>query len=109
MYLNPRVGAEFRSSLSIGGRDGTLRSRFKEERESGLIRGKTGTLDGVHCLAGYVEALDGEVYAFAFLANDITGPVSRVRRAQTAFAETLFAGSTPPAEPRTEDAEPAGS
>jgi serine-type D-Ala-D-Ala carboxypeptidase/endopeptidase (penicillin-binding protein 4) len=95
MYQDPRVGAEYRASLSIGGRDGTLRYRFRGEPEIGRIRGKTGSLEGVHCLAGFVEAQDGQVYAFSFLANDIRGPLSRVKQVQTLFAEALFTGGHP--------------
>ena len=53
------------------------------------MRGKTGTLNGVSSLAGYVRATDGEVYAFAFLANDIDGAVSRARRAHERLVLTL--------------------
>ncbi len=90
MYHDLRVGAEFRSSLSIGGTDGTLRSRFRGDDEPGRLRGKTGSLNGVHCLAGYVEAADHRVYAFAFMVNDIVGPLSRIKKIQDRFARTMF-------------------
>jgi D-alanyl-D-alanine carboxypeptidase/D-alanyl-D-alanine-endopeptidase (penicillin-binding protein 4) len=84
------VGAEFRAALAIGGLDGTLRSRFAEEEQVGRVRGKTGSLNGVHCLTGYVDGADGEVYAFAFLVNDIRGPLSRARRLHDRFVEVLL-------------------
>ena len=67
MARDRQVGAEFAASLSIGGVDGTLRRRLFDA--PGRLRGKTGTLDGVHCLAGYIDADGGKRYAFAFLSN----------------------------------------
>jgi D-alanyl-D-alanine carboxypeptidase/D-alanyl-D-alanine-endopeptidase (penicillin-binding protein 4) len=85
------VGPEFRAALSIGGLDGTLRSRFRADELAGRVRGKTGSLNGVYCLAGYADASDGETYAFAFLLNDIQGPLSRARSVQDRFVEALLA------------------
>jgi D-alanyl-D-alanine carboxypeptidase/D-alanyl-D-alanine-endopeptidase (penicillin-binding protein 4) len=90
MYDDRLVGPEFRAALAIGGLDGTLRSRFREEDERGRVRGKTGSLDGVHCLTGYVEAADGRVYAFAFLVNRIPGPLSRARQLHDRFVRVLL-------------------
>ena len=95
MYSDPQVGAEFRSSLAIGGLDGTLRKRFDEGDEVNRLRGKTGSLNGVHCLTAYVEAADGEMYAFAFLVNDLSGPLSRAKKLQDRFASALFSVGTP--------------
>jgi D-alanyl-D-alanine carboxypeptidase/D-alanyl-D-alanine-endopeptidase (penicillin-binding protein 4) len=85
------VGPEFRAALSIGGLDGTLRRRFDEDELSGRVRGKTGSLNGVYCLTGYVDASDGTTYAFAILLNDIQGPLSRARKVQDRFVEALLA------------------
>lgn len=93
MWNNPSVGPEFLTTLSVGGRDGTLRSRFREEALAGRVRGKTGTLNGVHCLSGYVRSQDNHVYAFAFLVNDIDGALSRARRAHDRLVGAL-AGTT---------------
>lgn len=89
MYRNPELGPEFVTTLSVGGRDGTLAYRFRDDGMEGRMRGKTGTLNGVSALSGYVTATDGEVYAFAFLANDIDGASSRARRAHERLVLTL--------------------
>lgn len=69
-YGDPVIGPEFVTSLSILGKNGTLK-----RRESGigtaLLRGKTGTLDGVSSLAGYLNTKKGSAFAFAFLQNGI--------------------------------------
>jgi D-alanyl-D-alanine carboxypeptidase/D-alanyl-D-alanine-endopeptidase (penicillin-binding protein 4) len=91
MHDDRQVGPEFRAALAIGGLDGTLRSRFGAEDQVGRVRGKTGSLNGVHCLTGYVDAADGDVYAFAFLVNEISGPLSRARRLHDRFVDALLA------------------
>ncbi len=89
MAGDPRVGHEFMASLAIGGRDGTLWARFTEDDEVDRVRGKTGTLDGVHCLAGTVEAADGELYAFAYLVNELPGSIARARKVADRFCGAL--------------------
>jgi len=90
MAADEQVGPEFRSSLAIGGRDGTLWARFREDDQVGKLRGKTGTLNGVHCLAGYVQGGDGKPYAFAFLVNDLPYSIARARQAHDRFADVMF-------------------
>lgn len=55
LYHDPALGPEFIQSLAVGGIDGTIRGRFHGAL-SGAVRGKTGTLDGVSVLSGYVGA-----------------------------------------------------
>ena len=59
-------------SLPIGGVSGTLENRFTTTAPSavGLVRAKTGTLNGTATLAGYVQSTDRE-YIFVTLADDI--------------------------------------
>lgn len=90
MANDNKVGQEFSASLAIGGRDGTLWSRFRDEDQVDRLRGKTGTLNGVHCLTGYVEAADGKRYAFTFLVNDLPYSISRARRVHDRFADLMF-------------------
>jgi D-alanyl-D-alanine carboxypeptidase/D-alanyl-D-alanine-endopeptidase (penicillin-binding protein 4) len=64
---------EWLSAFPAAGIDGTLRSRFKESRLRGLVRGKTGTLNnyGVYTIAGYV-LMPKATYSFAILFNNMT-------------------------------------
>ncbi|MBR8742012.1 D-alanyl-D-alanine carboxypeptidase/D-alanyl-D-alanine-endopeptidase [Nocardiopsis sp. MG754419] len=52
---------------------GTLSGRYSEFSSShhaaGMVRGKTGTLDGVSTLAGTVHDMEGNVFVFALMAN----------------------------------------
>jgi serine-type D-Ala-D-Ala carboxypeptidase/endopeptidase (penicillin-binding protein 4) len=90
MEHDDQVGAEFRSSLAIGGRDGTLWARFREDDQVGRLRGKTGTINGVHCLTGYIDSEGGDRFAFAFLVNDLPYSIARARQAHDRFADVLF-------------------
>jgi D-alanyl-D-alanine carboxypeptidase/D-alanyl-D-alanine-endopeptidase (penicillin-binding protein 4) len=69
-------------SLSIGGTDGTLASRFRAGDLRGRIRGKTGTLSTVIALSGVLEVDPQHPLAFSLVTNGDT-PLSprQVRRA----------------------------
>ncbi len=66
-----RIGPDLVASLPTGGYDGTLARRFHGKPGMGRVRAKTGTLDRVKTLAGYVGVEGGHLIAFAILANDI--------------------------------------
>lgn len=61
--------AEFVSSLSLSGLDGTLRSRFRGSPATGRMHLKTGRLDGVSAVAGYVDAASGQRMMVVLLVN----------------------------------------
>jgi D-alanyl-D-alanine carboxypeptidase/D-alanyl-D-alanine-endopeptidase (penicillin-binding protein 4) len=63
-----RFAAEFVSSLSLAGLDGTTR-RFEAVAADGGMHVKTGTLDDVSALAGYVRGAAGEDYVVVVLLN----------------------------------------
>ncbi len=60
-----RVGA----NLAVAGRSGTMENRYRTSPAAGLVKGKTGTLDGVASLAGFAEAPGGDVFSFATILN----------------------------------------
>lgn len=64
-----RYAPEFVASLPLAGVDGTLRSR-PPGAEPGSVRLKTGHLDGVSGIAGYVTGASGKVYVVVSLVND---------------------------------------
>jgi len=68
---------ELLSSLPIGGVDGTLKRRFKDNKMMRKVRAKTGLLNGVTSLAGYVDKNE-ESSAFVFIYNG-PGDAGRVR------------------------------
>jgi serine-type D-Ala-D-Ala carboxypeptidase/endopeptidase (penicillin-binding protein 4) len=68
-YRSP-YAPEFIASLSLGGLDGTTRSRFDASMPaSGVMHLKTGRLDHVSAVAGYVRAPNEKTYVVAVVMN----------------------------------------
>ena len=70
MAKSPNAQA-WRDSLTIGGVDGTLANRFKGTAAAGNMRGKTGTIDQVSALSGYVRTASGEELVVSFIVNGV--------------------------------------
>jgi D-alanyl-D-alanine carboxypeptidase/D-alanyl-D-alanine-endopeptidase (penicillin-binding protein 4) len=60
---------EFAASLPLSATDGTLRNRFKSPGMQGRIRLKTGHLDNVSALAGFVNAASGKTFVVVIIIN----------------------------------------
>lgn len=71
MGRESKYSQAWRDSLTIGGVDGTLRNRFAGTRASGNVRGKTGTIDQVSALSGYVKTAAGEEIVFSMVVNGV--------------------------------------
>ena len=67
-----RWAPEFLASLPLAGVDGTLRNRM-QKTAPGSVRLKTGHLDGVTAVAGYVTAASGKTYVLVSFVNDARG------------------------------------
>lgn len=63
-------GAAFRATLPVAGVDGTLSGRFLGTPLAGRLFAKTGTLNGVNALAGFLTTASGRELTFALYAND---------------------------------------
>jgi D-alanyl-D-alanine carboxypeptidase len=76
--------------LPIGGMTGTLRHRFIDTAPQaiGLVKAKTGTLNGTANLAGYVEAGDRE-YIFVIIADKLKKSSSAENRARATVDRLL--------------------
>jgi D-alanyl-D-alanine carboxypeptidase/D-alanyl-D-alanine-endopeptidase (penicillin-binding protein 4) len=64
------------TGLPVAGYSGTLAQRFRTPAANvadGDVRAKTGTLTGVHTLAGYVTDTQGRLLVFAVMADKVTG------------------------------------
>ena len=60
---------DWRNSLPIAGVDGTLQNRFKNSPLKGKMWAKTGTINEVNALTGYLTASSGQMIAFSILVN----------------------------------------
>lgn len=77
MGKQSRFSQAWRDSLTIGGVDGTLRNRFSGTRAAGNVRGKTGTIDQVSALSGYLKTAGGEELVFSMVVNGVNEPRAR--------------------------------
>ena len=94
MHANPLLGPEYVASMSVSGRDGTLRKRMKQEPYIARARGKTGSINGVYCVATYIYATDGTPYVMVFFANKLRRRSSFVRDLQNQIIQEIVDYST---------------
>ncbi|MFZ5470391.1 MAG: D-alanyl-D-alanine carboxypeptidase/D-alanyl-D-alanine endopeptidase [Myxococcota bacterium] len=78
MYGRFPLASEYLSAVAIAGKDGTLRYRFEGSDAVGRLRAKTGTLENVSALSGYVQAVGNELFAFSVVVNDFPGRAGTV-------------------------------
>ncbi|MSO56369.1 MAG: D-alanyl-D-alanine carboxypeptidase/D-alanyl-D-alanine-endopeptidase [Acidobacteria bacterium] len=78
MHADQKHALAFSRSLPVAGRDGPLSKRLAGTPGDGKVRAKTGTVDNVRALTGYVETADAEILAFSIIANNFMVPISVV-------------------------------
>jgi D-alanyl-D-alanine carboxypeptidase/D-alanyl-D-alanine-endopeptidase (penicillin-binding protein 4) len=86
---------EYLSSLGIAGKDGTVKYRFEGSDAVGRLRAKTGTLENVSALSGYVQAVGGEKFIFSLMANDYAGRAGPIVQGMDAIGAALAASGSP--------------
>lgn len=79
---------EFIASLPLVGYDGTMRVRMRGTTAAGQAHIKTGSLDNVRSLAGYVQAASGKWYVVVCLINHPNAPAGQ--QAQDALLQWVF-------------------
>ncbi|NOS86734.1 MAG: D-alanyl-D-alanine carboxypeptidase/D-alanyl-D-alanine-endopeptidase [Ignavibacteria bacterium] len=89
MYDDRFVFDYFMNSLSIAGKDGTLRKRMIGTEAEGNVYAKTGTINSVSALSGYVIDKDSEILMFYIVMNGFGGNASEMRAAQDDVCITL--------------------
>lgn len=86
-----------RSALAgfpVAGLTGTLGTRYTDATTAagaGLVRAKTGTLNSVIALSGYVVDADGRLLVFSFIGNGLTPGAAGNKEALDRTASTLAA------------------
>lgn len=79
----------FYQALAVGGVDGTIATRLRGTPAMANVHAKTGTLDKVRALSGYVTTADGHLLIFSTIANNHTVPTREVERVQDAIVAYL--------------------
>ena len=82
---------EFAASLPLSATDGTLKRRFRSPQLQGRLRMKTGNLDDVSALAGYVNAASGRTFIAVIMLNHPGVEHGSGEAVQAALVEWLFA------------------
>jgi serine-type D-Ala-D-Ala carboxypeptidase/endopeptidase (penicillin-binding protein 4) len=90
IYYDLSVAPEFMSSLAVAGIDGTIRNRFMGTDAVGLVRAKTGTLNGVSALSGYVGEKDDVLIFSIFVEGFRHRRTNEVRHAQVRMVEAML-------------------
>src|SRR5512141_579681 len=88
--------ADFLAALPVAGRDGT--TRWRMETTDGRLRAKTGTLEGVTSLSGYVETAAHDRLVFSIPVNDFPARAHLTLRAVDAVGSALAAAGGRPAD-----------
>ncbi|MBG6179086.1 D-alanyl-D-alanine carboxypeptidase/D-alanyl-D-alanine endopeptidase [Arthrobacter sp. CAN_A1] len=83
------------AGLPIAGLSGTLQDRYEPQGPAadgaGLVRAKTGTLNAVTALSGYVVTADGRLLVFSLIAGGLEGNTLAARTAIDQAAALLAA------------------
>lgn len=82
---------EFMAALPLAGRDGTARRRLESSPAAGQAHLKTGSLEGVVSVAGYVLDRNGQRHAVVMLTQHAEAEASRP--AQDALVEWVWAAT----------------
>jgi serine-type D-Ala-D-Ala carboxypeptidase/endopeptidase (penicillin-binding protein 4) len=86
-YFHP-VMPELMSSLPVLGLDGTMRNRLKTSQVLRQGHFKTGSLNNVFSIAGYLLSQTGERYVVVFMTNDTKAALTKP--AQDALLEWVY-------------------
>ena len=73
---------EFYNSLPIAGVDGSLENRMRNSKAANNVHAKTGYINYVRSLSGYVTSKDGEMFVFSMIVNHYTVPTSLANNIQ---------------------------
>ncbi len=63
----------FYNSLPEAGKNGTLRTCFRDPAFEGRLRAKSGSMSRVRCYAGYMTSISGNNLVFSVLVNNFSG------------------------------------
>jgi D-alanyl-D-alanine carboxypeptidase len=89
MYFDINNFEDFYNSLSIAGVDGTLDDRMIGTLAENNFRGKTGTLNGVSSISGYLTTAGGEDFIVCIIFEFNSGRWKNYRNLQDEIIEAL--------------------
>ncbi len=75
-----KVAGDFKESLAVSGKSGTLKYLGKNTNLEGKVQGKSGSMQQVCSYVGYMTTQKGEKVAFAILLNNFSNSHSQIRQ-----------------------------
>ena len=89
LQRDPTYGQSFVDSLALGGKEGTLKKRFSKPLPNGaVVDAKSGYINGVSCLSGYVSGPGGRRYAFSVLVNNCSS-IGNAKKLQEKIVDAI--------------------
>lgn len=82
VYRSDDIKDQFIESLAVPGENGTLERRMKNSRAEKNVFAKTGSMNNVSTLCGYVRTRDGEMLAFSIMLMNFTAPLNTANNLQ---------------------------
>ena len=70
-YNDDDIYRHLHPALPIAGEDGTLRKRMRHSAAEGNVHAKTGTVEGVSTLSGYLTTATGNVLCFSIMNQGV--------------------------------------
>lgn len=89
MYHQPQLISTFMRSLAISGQSGTLAYRMTRDGLAGHVYGKTGTINGVSTLSGYINIPRKPTIIFAIMMNGVVGGFAHARSVQDQIVQAI--------------------
>ena len=78
-YGDPEIFQRLYKALPTSGMEGTVKFRMKPGRAYRKVHAKTGSFTGINSLAGYAQAANGHMLAFAIMnQNVLSGRKARI-------------------------------
>ena len=78
VWKDERLRGPFLAALPVGGHDGTLESRMKNNALTRRVQAKTGTIANMRALSGFLETTAGDKLVFSIIANHYTGATGEI-------------------------------
>ena len=89
VYQTPAMKSYFINSLAIGGIDGTLKERLQEPNIKGKVHAKTGNMQGITALSGYLATRDHQPLLFVILINGFSDANQKYQNLQDQICQYL--------------------
>ena len=82
---------QYKKSLAVIGREGTLQYMMKKSPIAGHLFGKSGSMERIRSYTGYIETQSGRTIAFSVIINNYTGKSRPVVREIEKIFSSIYA------------------